>query len=290
MPTVIRLAPAKINLSLRVLGRRPDGYHQLETVFLPLELCDRLVISVVSRRRTVVTCACPGFAELDGSGNLAARAARRYLEAAGGNAGVEIQIHKQTWIAAGLGGGSSDAAAVLLALQQLVGDLAPKPLHALARELGADVPFFLDPRPALARGVGHRLTPLEGVPSLPLVLVNPGHPLSTAAVFGALGLALGQRLDLLDEGDRRAGPPSDVFSVPSLAAMAHNDLEPAAQSLEPGIAEHKELLLRHGALAACMSGSGPTVFGIFAGIEEARRAGKQIDGEGQCSVLVTRTR
>lgn len=287
MPTVIRRCPAKINLSLRVLGRRADGFHELDSVFLPLAQADELVLSVVPQRTTVVSCRCLGQPELDGASNLAARAAHAYLLAAGQTARVTIHLRKRIWQAAGLGGGSSDAAAVLLELGTRNAELGTRTgvaLSALARQLGADVPFFLDPRPCRATGVGHLLTPLEGVPSLELVLVNPGRPLSTARVFAELGLQPG-------ESFRRHGEhePVPVPDTGDLTALLGNDLQPAAQQLEPEIARMQQALLDHGARAACMTGSGPTVFGIFGGAEEAGEAARRIRRDAGYLTVATRT-
>lgn len=265
MPTLIRGAPAKINLYLRVTSRRPDGYHELDSLLLPLSLADQLSITLGLADASAVACVCPDHPELDGDQNLAARAARAYLDLAGRQARVQISLRKQCWVAAGLGGGSSDAAAVLLVLQQQLRALAPQQLARLARELGADVPFFLDPRPCRARGVGHLLTPLSGVPALDLVLVNPGQPLSTAAVYQALGLTPGETTT--------PGPsPAAITGLESAARAVANSLEPAALSLLPEIARLKQATLAAGALAAGMSGSGPTVFGLFEDAWAARRA------------------
>jgi len=290
MPPVIRTCPAKINLSLRVLGRRTDGFHELDSVFLPLELCDRLTLTVVPQRQTTVACACPGHEELSGEDNLAARAASAYLAAAGASARITIHLRKKIWIAAGLGGGSSDAAAVLIGLSQMVGGVSDDDLCALALKLGADVPFFLDPRPARARGVGHRLTPLSEVAPLDLVLVNPGRPLSTAAVFAELGLERGARN--AERGARNAerGAEEREHHMEDLVALVGNDLQPAALRLEPEIARMEQALLEHGARVACMTGSGPTVFGVFQGAEAAETAAMGIADATGYQTMATRSR
>lgn len=285
MPTVIRRCPAKINLSLRLLGRRLDGFHDLDSLFLPLELADHLVLSVVPQQTTAVACQCVGHPQLDGDSNLAARGALAYLQASGQAARVTVHLRKQIWIAAGLGGGSSDAAAVLSALDQVMGTVPRAELGTIARALGADVPFFLDPRPARARGVGHRLTPLQNVPSLHLVLINPGRPLSTATVFAALGLERGERTTERDQ-------PYDghcEHELGDLLAMVGNDLQAAAQELEPEIAKMQQSLLSHGARAAAMTGSGPTVFGVFEEVEEAAEAARRIRHDTGYLTVATRT-
>lgn len=259
-------APAKINLYLRVLGRRADGYHELDTLFIPLALADRVEVAYTPgplrpsdrpNPAAGVTCACPGHPELEGEHNLAARAARAYLEAAElRGVQVELTVHKSIWIAAGLGG-SSDAAAVLLALNRLAPALPRRRFQTLARDLGADVPFFLAPRPALARGVGDTLTDLPFLlPELHLVLVNPGLPLKTAAVFEGLKLEPG--------GPRQPQfDPPEAMDILALSALIHNDLEPVAASLRPEITGIQRALDASGAAGVGMSGSGPTVFGLF---------------------------
>ncbi len=279
------LAPAKVNLCLRVLGRRADGYHELDSIFLPLDLCDELELELRPRAagEPAVVCACPGQPALDGDENLAARAGRLFLETQPRALALAIQIRKRIWTAAGLGGGSSDAAAILRAL---AAELGPPPagLAALALRLGADVPFFLEPRPARVRGIGERLEPLAGVPSWPLLLVNPGRPLSTRAVFAELGLAPG------------AVGPSRPLREEELAALraapwrlAGNDLRAPALRLMPELASVEEALVGEGARAVALSGSGPTLFGIFDELDAARRAGERLRTRGGLEVAAAMT-
>ncbi|MBK8480810.1 MAG: 4-(cytidine 5'-diphospho)-2-C-methyl-D-erythritol kinase [Proteobacteria bacterium] len=267
-------APAKINLSLRVLGRRADGYHELDSVFVPLSLADTIELRCEPATRTTITCVCPEHPELDGLQNLAARAAQRYLDAIGVRAAVGLRLTKRIWAAAGLGGGSSDGAAVLRALDAhhaaLGAGMAPAALAALALELGADLPFFLQPRVARARGVGEALTPFSGLPPLHLVLLNPGLPLPTAAVYAALGLA---------RGERAPTPPTLVPPTGSLTSVLPwitNDLEAPAIRLCPPVADLKRLLHAAGAHAASMTGSGPTVFGLFESADRARAVAAEL--------------
>jgi 4-diphosphocytidyl-2-C-methyl-D-erythritol kinase len=265
--TVQLTAPAKINLYLRVLCRREDGYHELDSLFIPLALADRVEVTFTPgplrpsdqpNPAAGVTCACPGHPELEGEHNLAAQAAQAYLEAAElKGAQVELTVHKSIWIAAGLGGGSSDAAAVLLALNRLAPALPQRRFQTLARDLGADVPFFLAPRPALARGIGEDFADLPFLlPELHLVLVNPGLPLKTATVFEGLQLEPG--------GPRQplSNPPA-ATDLKTLSSLIHNDLEPVATRLRPEIAQMQQALDAAGAAGVGMSGSGPTVFGLF---------------------------
>lgn len=278
-------APAKVNLSLRVLGRRSDGYHQLDSLFLPLSFSDQLTIRARSASTVSVRCNCPQRPELAGEDNLAARAARLLLQHAGVNAEVEIEIDKRIWQAAGLGGGSSDAAAVLLALNAALAERAVSPveLARVALELGADVPYFLDPGPRRARGIGEQLTRVAGLPALALVLANPGICLPTADVFCALGLTPGTELHPAPQPEHVDG------SLATVAALMINDLEPAAIRLCPRIARLKEGLLAAGAIAACMSGSGATVFGLCENESHAQRVAAQLREGEDALVLCTTT-
>ncbi|MDH3519573.1 MAG: 4-(cytidine 5'-diphospho)-2-C-methyl-D-erythritol kinase [Myxococcales bacterium] len=266
-------APAKINLGLRILRRRSDGYHELESLFLPLDLADVLELEVRDASRPSVHLRLAGRSAQvpDGGENLAARAAQAYLDRAGLACRVEIALAKHTPAAAGLGGGSSDAGAVLRALAARFPDaLGPEALHALALALGADVPFFLDPRPCWVSGVGERLEPVEGLPALPLLLVNPGVALATAEVYRAF--------DALHPGWSRAPAPAPdgrALADPRtraerLAGWVDNDLASAALRLCPAIGRVRQRLQELGALAVGMSGSGATLYGVFPDAASAR--------------------
>ena len=267
-------APAKLNLGLRILGRRPDGYHLLESRFVPLDLADQIAVELGPQPASGprVTLALGGRREgvpADDS-NLAVRAARAFLEAGGLSCAVAIQLDKWIPQGAGLGGGSSDAGAVLRLLARLRPDaLTPEALAAVALRLGADVPFFLDPRPARVCGIGEEIEALEELPDFAVLLVNPGISLSTAAVY--------QAHDALHPASTppRPGPIAAVQGVLELEALAgllENDLEPAAIRLCPPIARLRERLRGLGALAVGMSGSGPTVYGVFRDEEAAEAA------------------
>jgi len=276
-------APAKINFGLRLVGLRPDGYHEIESIFLPLDLGDDLRLDISRDTEPRVTLALEREAGTPEDGvpaddrNLAARAARGFVESARLPVSVDIRLVKRIPAAAGLGGGSSDAGAVLRTLAAAFPDaLRPDAVARLARSLGADVPFFLDPRPALVEGVGERVEPLERWPALALALVNPGVPLPTAEVYRAAD-ALLPTLTPPDPASTLRARLEAVGSVASgrpdaLATLLVNDLEPAAVRLCPPVARLRERLRKLGALAVGMSGSGPTVFGVFPGVREARAA------------------
>jgi len=266
-------APAKLNLGLRVVGRRADGYHELRSLFVPLDWADELAVEVDDAPEASVELALAGPESgiPAGASNLAVRAAARFLEGAGLRARVRIALTKRLPAAAGLGGGSSDAGAVLRALAALFPDALSGPrLAQVALGVGADVPFFLDPRPARVSGVGERIEALAGVPRMAVLLANPGIPLSTADVFRAYDALSGDPPSLTIPGPdptlgADSGPleESASLSVAALARRLHNDLEAAAVRLCPPIARLQERIRRAGALGVGMSGSGATVFGLF---------------------------
>ncbi len=266
MPMMTRtcLAPAKINLYLQVCGRRADGYHDLGMVMQCVSLYDRLEIAL--KGEPGVRVVCPGLPMPEGEENIASRAARRLLQLAGKEVGVEICIEKQIPVAAGLGGGSSDAAAVLMALNQMLGlHLDRKVLMAEGVQLGADVPFFLFQQSAWATGIGEVLKPFH-LPPAWYLLVNPGLAVSTAWVYRNLGLT---------SPGPAAKMPGFPKAIAGLAGLLHNDLERVTVGRYPLLSAIKEQLLAAGAAGALMSGSGPTVFGVFAREDAARQAGTE---------------
>ncbi len=253
--------PAKINLWLEVIHKRPDGYHDLSSLMLPIGIYDHLEITPASELS--ISCDhphAPGDAR-----NLAWKAAASFFEAAGMRGGVRIDLRKNIPVGAGLGGGSSDAAAVLLALDRTYpGRLSSERLTALAASLGADVPFFLRRRPALATGIGESLEVVEGLPNYPLVLIKPPLMVSTGWVYQSLKLTRGKSRITL----------SRLMTCPwRLCDVMENDLESVTLREYPVLVEIKEWLLGQGALGSLMSGSGPTVFSIFEDGSHAERVG-----------------
>lgn len=260
-------APAKINLGLSVPGVVPAGqphagYHTLHTVMLPLDVGDTLTVTPAG----TLTLRVEG-ADLPTDGrNLVYRAARLYLDAAAISEGADIVLHKRLPLAAGLGGGSSDAASTLLALSRLYP--SDTDLPALAVCLGADVPFFLTPGAALAEGIGERLTPLS-LPPLHLVLFNPGVAVSAADAYRWLGEtgAFTPPLDLTALGTAlAAGGPLPYF----------NALQPEVQRRHPEIAAALKALEDAGLHSPLMSGSGSTCFALAASRQEAERAAARL--------------
>jgi len=255
------LAPAKLNLHLKVLGRRPDGMHELITLMQPLSLADRLVLEP-GGEGIRFSCSQAGLQE----DNLVERAARLWFQAAGREPGVVLRLEKNIPVAAGLGGGSSDAAATLLGLNRLYGEpLARERLHELASRLGADVPFFLYGVTALCTGVGDRVEPWPHFRCWHYLLVNPGVEVSTAWVYGELDLAWTSRPNL----NKIYRPPSGDRPLEEILV---NDLEMVTTRAYPELGAIKEGLCRAGARGALMSGSGPTVFGVFDSAAQAQQA------------------
>ncbi|MGX5774641.1 4-(cytidine 5'-diphospho)-2-C-methyl-D-erythritol kinase [Methylorubrum zatmanii] len=257
-------APAKINLTLHVLGRRPgDGYHALESLVAFAGVADTLELVPGPDLTLDVSGPTAGPAgPLDD--NLVLRAARHLAAGVDGLRHGAFRLYKQLPVAAGIGGGSSDAAAALRLLAELNGLSLDHPaVIAAARATGADVPVCLDPRARMMRGAGEEIGPVLGLAELPSVLVNPGVPVATAPVFKALGLAVGQRLDGAEHP--AVGGGLDMEAVLAVIGPARNDLEAPALTVAPVIGEALALLrTQAGCRLARMSGSGATVFAIFA--------------------------
>jgi len=248
-------SPAKVNLFLRVLGKRADGYHEISTLMQPVSLFDELVISVSEGEGIAVvsdSVEAPG-----GEDNLAYKAARVFLQSTAIRRRVEISVKKVIPVGAGLGGGSSDAATVLMALNEMAGIWLPDgALMEMAARLGSDVPFFILKGPALAGGRGEKLKRAY-LPELHYILINPGFHVSTVWVYSSLGLTnIGENNNLLYSYEVPASPEGVV------EALA-NDLEAVTSKQYPEISGLKEMLKGAGALGTLMSGSGPTVFGVF---------------------------
>lgn len=258
-----RLCPAKVNLYLKVLGRRADGYHEVVTVMQPLGLAD--VLAARPAPRLSLECDHPEVPR--GPENLVWQAAEKFAQAVGQPLKVHFRLEKRLPVAAGLGGGSSNAAAALHLLNRLAGGpLKMAALHRLAAQLGADVPFFLYSGPALAQGIGTELTPLD-LPPYWYVLLNPGFPLSTRWVYESLDL----------EALFRVGAPAlEVLDQGRPETWVANDLETVAFKRYPILQELKEQLRRAGARTAAMSGSGPTLFGLFEAEEAALAAAHEL--------------
>jgi 4-diphosphocytidyl-2-C-methyl-D-erythritol kinase len=273
-------APAKLNLCLYLGGRRADGLHELCSLFEPLALADLITLPAlttpgVGQSRTGASAerdevVCPG---VEGE-NLAARALAALRRCGWPHPPLRIEIEKRIPVAAGLGGGSADAAAVLRLAAGEVADL-----ERIAAGLGADVPSQLTPSLALVQGAGEMVERLPDPPPHAVVLLPDGGGLSTAAVFAeADRLGLGRGASELDELAKRlratAGAGASPLAHPELLV---NDLEPAARSLRPRIGDALDALRAAGAPHAALTGSGPTAFGLFESLAAARAAAESLD-------------
>ena len=266
-------ASAKVNLALEVLGKRGDGYHEIATVLQAVDLFDRLTVETAD---TLSLLADDPELPTD-EGNLVMRAARLLQKTAGIEKGARIELQKRIPVAAGLGGGSSDAAATLWGLNRLWGLRWPRArLQALAVELGMDVPFFLGTGRAVARGRGERLQALPSGGGYALVLVNPRTPLSTREVYGRV--PAGWHAE--PTGTERVIEALRRRNVATLAAALTNNLERVVEPVLPVIGRMKAALLAAGALGAIMSGSGPTVFGLARSLDHARQVRSRVTRAG----------
>ncbi len=294
---VTKKAPAKVNLSLLVGPRDAGGMHELFTVFAPVDLYDQLEINLE---------ACPaGWLEGDlrvkcrvdeGESNLATKALRALERHTGWVFTGRVEIDKRIPVGAGLGGGSSDAASALLAGVQALSEAGgPVPeraqLVALAREIGADVAFFLEPRPSIGRGIGEILEPIE-LPELSLVLVASERHLSTERVYKAFDdmQPFGNRAVFdfrADEAEKRWHQARDTGQV---ARLMENDLEKTVYGLIPTLLTDREVLVREGATAALVSGSGPTLYGLCASAEKAEEVARRMVRRGFKTHLATTSR
>lgn len=272
---------AKINLFLEITGKRPDGYHDLVTVMQTVSLADTLTFE---RSET------PGVRLLangigTGEDNLVCRAARAFFEAVGTSFGVKVSLEKRIPVSAGLGGGSADAAATLRALNRLSErELPPERLSEIALSVGADVPFLLTGGLAVCRGVGERITSVSHTVSGVIAIAIGKEGMSTPAAFAALD----------DRYDHFRAPcphptarePERIFATDTIPARAiFNRFESAVLPLRPEAASLKEILLDSGARAAQMSGSGPSVFGIFESRASAGEAVEKLKKKGARAFL-----
>jgi len=272
-------APAKINLTLEVVGRLPNGYHAIRSIFAKLhEVTDELVIEIDRNRDTIAVSSDSAEVPCDDT-NLCHRAASRYLAAIGERTGVHVHIHKRIPVAAGLGGGSSDAAAVLGSLNTHFNRrMAAQELAAVGDAIGKDVPFFLDRCDvALVSGAGESIAPLPGLPAIHTLLVNPAVGVSTREAYAALSgdLWFMTAPDRMNASVRMADAIT-MNDVALIAAAVYNDFEPVVEAQYPVIKTLKQALRAFGARGACMSGSGPSLFGMFATQQAMQAAGRAI--------------
>ncbi len=273
--------PAKINLFLEVGDLRSDGYHDIDSVMQAIALCDTVKVKLApGSGRISLTCDCPDLPT--DSGNIAYRAAERYLEAAGiTDWDVSVDIAKKIPLAGGMAGGSTDAAGVLRALQEMTGALTEEALYGLAAKLGADVPFCLRSGCARTEGIGEVMTPCPGLSrDAILVVAKKGEGVSTKEAYRQMDLprtrqsvtAMLRALERQDGGE--------------IAALLYNSFEAVILPLRPMAAHAKQVMIEEGAAGALMSGSGPSVFSIFFDWDGAERAYRRLLEEGYETFLV----
>jgi 4-diphosphocytidyl-2-C-methyl-D-erythritol kinase len=284
---ITRSAPAKINLSLLIGPPGPSGYHEIFTVFVPVDVYDVLSFSVEAKPA--------GDADgdlhvkahgIEPEANIVAHALRALERHTGWRLSGRVSIDKGIPLAAGMGGGSTDAATALLVgaqiLKQAGGpDVTEPELRKLARGLGADVPFFLDPRPAIGRGIGDLLEPVP-LPELPLVLIFTDQPLSTAHVYREFDQA-GLPQEAGAFAARSAAAEAEwrkVTTVGDIIGLLQNDLEQTSCNLLPGLCDAKDIIVQEGALGALMSGSGPTIYGVCASLDDAQAICEKVSADG----------
>jgi 4-diphosphocytidyl-2-C-methyl-D-erythritol kinase len=277
---VVIPAPAKINLFLEIVARRPDGFHEIESVLQLVDLCDEVRLC---RRRDGIRLHVSGAELPEGRDNLAYRAAAAALETAGVSDGVEIRLVKRIPVGGGLGGGSSNAAAVLLGVSRLYDfRWSHEALHRLAGDLGSDVPFFLTDGVAVARGRGELLTPLAAWTPQWLVLANPGISISTGWAYGEAsskltGCQARVRLPTFTAGRPLAWPP----------VWAFNRFEDVVLPHRPEVAALKSFLEEGGGRPALLSGSGASVFAIVADAAAAEALAARVRERGLFAAAVT---
>jgi 4-diphosphocytidyl-2-C-methyl-D-erythritol kinase len=281
-------SPCKVNLLLNILRKRPDGFHELETVMHPIAVFDTLAFA---RGGQGIELSCSNATLPTDSSNLVFRAAKAFMDLAGLSEGVRIHLEKRIPMAAGLGGGSGNAAVTLLALNELFDQpIAASKVEHIAASLGSDVPFFLQQNPALATGRGERIQPLEPFPALrgaAFLLIHPGFGIPTAWAYESLTRfpeavngSAGRAKKLIEILDGR---------LPEAGRQLYNSLEAPALKKYPLLWLFQDFLRRNGAAGALMSGSGSSTFGICPSIERAlelQARFKQKFGEDHWSAVV----
>jgi 4-diphosphocytidyl-2-C-methyl-D-erythritol kinase len=284
-PSLTLKAPAKINLFLKVLSRRPDGYHEIESLMQKIELFDILHFTL---QGDSISLSCPESSLPEDKANLAYRAAEAFFSATGIKVGIQITLEKNIPTAAGLGGGSSDAATVIVGLNTLLNtNLSLEQLTGIARPLGADVPFFVqDCSTAIVTGIGDCIQQVEPLQGFSIVLVNPGFGVSTKWVYENFPLTSSPNPYILARGQKVTG----IFHGmnPGLFEELGNDLEAVTISRHPEIGDIKKKLKATGAVTSLMSGSGPTVFGLFVSEEDAQHCFSQLSKKHGGDVFLTR--
>lgn len=275
-------SPAKVNLFLNVLGKRKDGYHEIETVMQAVSLWDDIAVEIGGEGVRVF---CSDSRVPTDEGNIVWKAATMFMEEFGIGDNIRIEIAKRIPVGAGLGGGSGNAAATLVGLNLLFDIGAGRgELSRMGSAIGCDVPFFLSPGTAVGCGKGDEI---EDLPHLDIwmVLLYPGYSLSTASIYGMFGNGGGKASKVLDpflEAIREG-------SIERISELVHNSLEEVVISSHPEVGSLKDFILEAGALCASISGSGPTVFGIVKGEDHASEVLEKVRGKGVYDAYIVRS-
>jgi 4-diphosphocytidyl-2-C-methyl-D-erythritol kinase len=273
------LAPAKLNLFLKITGLRADGYHEIVSIVVPIALYDTLKIRKGEKRLELH---CMGRKLPSGKDNIVYRAADSFFRNTGIEGGARITLNKRIPVSSGLGGGSSDAAATLKGLNQLWGNpLSREDLQRVALSLGADVPFFLLQRPAISRGIGEILQPIEKFPSYWYVIVSPDLMVSTEWAYKRA------KLELTKNGNFNTILTDEEANI-NIPDILSNDLEKVTLGEYPFLCSIKTSLIELDALGALMSGSGPSIFGLFNSEKKAREAGRNLVTSKKGDVFVVK--
>ena len=266
---MLKKSPCKVNLLLNILGKRADGFHELETVMQPVNLCDEITFE---REGKGIRLTCSDTNLPTDSSNLIFRATEKFLAATGISSGIRIHLEKKIPMAAGLGGGSGNAGVTLLALNELFGHpLSMEKLFEIAAALGSDIPFFLQDKPTLATGRGEKIQPLQNFPDLKgraFLLIHPGFGISTPWAYQNLA-RFPNALNGLNGRAQKLISLLQTTDLKNAATGFYNSLEAPAFEKFPILKLYKEFLIANSALAALMSGSGSTTFAICENIPEA---------------------
>lgn len=273
-------APAKINVYLKITGKLPNGYHRLNMLMQTISISDNITITIDDKKAYDIVTSCDEMPDIPNNKNLCYKAATRYLAAYRNKTGndnfpyIEIKLEKVIPSEAGLGGGSSDAAAVILALDDFLGNpLTPEELNTVAANTGADTPFFLYGEAAICEGFGEIITPMNSLSDIPMILVKPTEGVSTPACFAAFDEMASEQGIVFDEDkylalrDELSKAEDPRVVLRKYRDLLVNDLEAPANQFVPVIADVKALLNNNGAMFAMMSGSGSSVYALFDSIE-----------------------
>ncbi len=278
MSFVKLLSPAKVNLFLRILGKRPDGYHEIQSILQPVSLFDEISLSVESGEGSSLSCS--GREMPLGKDNLAVAASHLYLEEAGIQKRVSIGIKKNIPLGAGLGGGSSNAAAVLVGLNRILRKFTDRDLLRMAASLGADVPFFVRSTTSFVEGVGERVGVLSDFPLFHYVILFPGKSLSTREVY--------ERWERPEDPPEKVDPGSLAERFRRGDFPLENSLETAVFALFPEIFSLKEIFQSLGARFMIVSGSGSSVFSVFGEQREAEEVYEYLGTSSEFDVFLAR--